>query len=107
MNPEQSHARAYQGVSEVTFPLHPQVYSEEQVTRLVKEFLTLIEAEGPGLDHTDVLQALAITTALRLAVAEANQKPGIELAIELIDMATDSLTHASLEPEPANPPGVQ
>ncbi len=79
--------------------LHPRVTSEERVSRLVKEFLALIAAEEPGLDHTDVLQALAITTALRLAVA--NQKPGIELAIELIDVATDSLTHASLDPEPA------
>jgi hypothetical protein len=107
MNPEQSHARAFQGISEVTFPLHPRVHSEEQVSHLVRELLARIEAEGPGLDHTDVLQALAITTALRLAVAEANQKPGIELAIEPIDMATDSLTRASLEPEPANSPGVR
>lgn len=107
MNPEQSHARTFQAISEVTFPLHPGVHSEERVSRLVREFLALIGAEEPALDHTDVLQALAITTALRLAVAEANQKPGIELAIELIDVATDSLTHASLEPGPANSPSVQ
>ena len=107
MNPERDYARAFKGVSEVAFPLHPRVNSEERVSRLVREFLALIEAEQPGVGHTDVLQALAITTALRLAVAEANQKPGIELAIELIDVATDSLTHASLDPEPANLTGVQ
>jgi len=107
MNPEQVRARAFTGVSEVAFPLHPGVNSEERVSRLVKDFLALIDAEQPGVDHTDVLQALAITTALRLAVAEANQKPGIELAIELIDVATDSLTHASLDPAPGNNPSVQ
>ena len=107
MNAEQAPERAFKGISEVAFPLHPKVNSEERVSRLVKEFLALIEAEQAGVDHTDVLQALAITTALRLAVAEANQKPGIELAIELIDVATDSLTHASLDPEPASLPGAQ
>jgi hypothetical protein len=73
----------------------------------VQQFLELIEAEDANHGHTDVLQALAITTALRLAVAEANQKPGIELAIELIDVATDSLTRASLEPTASSSPRVQ
>ena len=107
MNAEQHDAPGFSGVSEVTFPLHPTVDSEERVSRLVQQFIELIEAEDANHGHTDVLQALAITTALRLAVAEANQKPGIELAIELIDVATDSLTRASLEAAVSGPPRVQ
>jgi hypothetical protein len=103
----QDAAPAFSGVFEVTFPLHPTVHSEERVSRLVQRFLELIEAEDANHGHTDILQALAITTALRLAVAEANQKPGIELAIELIDVATDSLTRASPETAVSGPPSVQ
>lgn len=99
--------QTFAGVSEVVFPLHPKVDSEERVSRLVQQFLALIKAEESELGHTDVLQALAITTALRLAVAEANQKPGIELAIELIDVATDSLKNASLEVNNPMPSSVQ
>lgn len=105
--PEQAGARFFQGIHGVAFPRHPQVESEERVVRLVKQFLGPIEAEGPGLAQTDLLQGFAIVNAMRLSVAEPRQEPGTEPAIELIDVATEALTRARLEPESSSTPRVQ
>lgn len=107
MTPEKQNARSIHGISEVSSPLHPAVQSEGKASRLVKRFLDLIQEEDPNLGHADVLQAMAIATAIRFAVAEANSKPGVELAIELPDVATDSLTRANIESAASSLPSVQ
>jgi hypothetical protein len=93
-------SRSHQAITEVAFPLHPAVRSEKVVSELVKHFLGDIRAQGDQASDEEVLQALAITTAIRLAVAQANGKPGIEMAIELLDVATDSLSNATIDVTP-------
>jgi hypothetical protein len=43
------------------------------------------------MTHADILQALAIVTAVRLAIADAAAKPGVEFSLELLDVAVDAV----------------
>jgi hypothetical protein len=49
------------------------------------------------VEDADVLQALAIATAVRVALANANRRLGVELAVELLDVATDSIPPTRLD----------
>ncbi|MEA3277792.1 MAG: hypothetical protein U9Q81_21430 [Pseudomonadota bacterium] len=79
---------------DVDFPLHPATSSAEDVSRLVSNILNDIDAytgNGSSVSQSDVLQALAIATAVHVAKADASEKAGVEFSLELLDVAVDSL----------------
>jgi hypothetical protein len=85
------------GTIDVDFPLHPATRSPEAVSRLVGQILEQIQDQAEPVEDADVLQALAIATAVRVALANANRRLGVELAVELLDVATDSIPPTRLD----------
>lgn len=45
---------------------------------------------GKVVEHADILQALAITTAVRNAEADVAATPGVDFSLELIDVEVSS-----------------
>jgi hypothetical protein len=63
----------------------------------VVQILEQIQDQAEPVEDADVLQALAIATAVRVALANANRRLGVELAVELLDVATDSIPPTRLD----------
>jgi hypothetical protein len=84
----------------IEFPLHPRTAAPERVGALVTAFLDAlteyIEAE-PGVGNGDVLQALAITTAIRARMTEAE----FSVLEDLISELTESALVAAQRAQPA------
>lgn len=97
MNMKQQIPELRREILDVTFPLHPDTRSSEAVSRLVGKLLGEIQSQPEPMEDADILQALAIATAVRVAVANANRKLGLELAIELLDVAADSIPSYALD----------
>lgn len=79
---------------DVDFPLHPATKSPEDVSELVGHILSDIDhyvGKIGDVSQNDVLQALAIATAVQVAKTKASDKAGVELSMELLDIAVDSL----------------
>lgn len=71
---DQANRSADRSTFEVDIPLHAATANGQAVADLVQSLLMQIERytrSEPNVDHTDVLQALSIATAVRAAVAEA------------------------------------
>ncbi|MGD2083041.1 MAG: hypothetical protein PVF91_08750 [Chromatiales bacterium] len=97
MNLTNDLSTARREVIDIDFPLHPGTQSSEAVSRLVGQILEQIQSQPEPVGDSDILQALAIATAVRIAVANANRKLGVELAIELLDVAADAIPPARLD----------
>ena len=80
-----------QGYLDVNFPLHPATNSSDDVAQLVETLLCDIADHGDAMTHYDILQALAIATAVRLAMADAAAKPGVDFSLELLDVVVDAV----------------
>jgi hypothetical protein len=84
----------------IDFPLHPQTAAPERVGALVTAFLDAlteyIEAE-PRVGNGDVLQALAITTAIRARMTEAD----FSILEALVNELTESALVAAQRAQPA------
>ena len=74
---------------ELDIPLHPYTDSDTHVAQLVGTLLNEIAGVDHEVSHADVLQALAITTAVRMAMAEAADQGGDGLSLELLDVEVE------------------
>ena len=81
---------------DIQFPLHPETRSPEAVSELLAALLASLsrELEKRGdVSEGDVLQALAMTTAIRSRMVNAEPRAAIELLNDLLEGAL----HAVLE----------
>jgi hypothetical protein len=75
---------------DIRFPLHSQTVSEAAVENMLTAVLdalsSSLRAEGPVSDG-DVLQALAMATAIRARIVDASPSASLRLVHELVDEA--------------------
>lgn len=71
---------------ELDIPLNVDTDSELGVALLVGTLLNDIAAVDGEASHADILQALAITSAVRTAMAEASATRGADVPFELLDL---------------------
>ena len=76
-------------------PLHAFTDSGIHVAQLVGTLLNEIADVDHEVSHADILQALAITTALRMAMADASAKTGGDFSLELLDTDVGSAVEAA------------
>ena len=78
---------------EIDFPLHPNTRSSDAVADLVTAALATV-SEGVvrhrGLSDGDILQALAMTLAIRARMAGGAGSSSKKLVVELVDSAFDA-----------------
>lgn len=74
---------------DVGFPLHANTDSETDVAQLVLTLLNDI-AKVHRTSHADILQALGIATAVRLAMADAAAQPGVDFSMKLLGVEVDA-----------------
>jgi len=74
---------------ELDIPLHAYTDSDTHVAQLVGTLLNEITGVDHEVSHADVLQALAITTAVRMAMAEAAEQGGDGFFLELLDVEVE------------------
>jgi hypothetical protein len=87
MNPLTTTDESRRAILDVGIPLHDETDSAADVAGLVGTLLNDIAGYDGAASHADILQALAITTAVRLAVAEtAAMQPSDAFTIDLIDV---------------------
>jgi hypothetical protein len=75
---------------DVNIPLHGHTDSEHDVAELVSRLLNEISEFDNHSSHADILQSLAITTALRAAMADAAAQPGVDFSLDLLDVEVSS-----------------
>jgi hypothetical protein len=81
---------------ELDIPLHAYTNSETHVAQLVGALLGEIAGVDHEVSHADVLQALAITTAVRMAMAEAAEQGGDGFSLELLDVEVEPVRKRAL-----------
>jgi hypothetical protein len=80
---------------ELDMPLHAYTDSDTHVAQLVGTLLNGTAGVDQEVSHADILQALAITTAVRVAMADAAAKSGAALPLELLDVNVGSAHEAA------------
>ncbi len=75
---------------DVGVPLHANTDSETDVAQLVLTLLNDIAKVDRRTSHADILQALGITTTVRLAMADAAAQPGVDFSMELLGVEVDA-----------------
>lgn len=82
----------------IDFPLHPETGSASEVGELMTVVLDAVtqhlERQGK-VSNGDVLQALAMTLAIRTQMLPAQPSVGRQLAMELVTAALDAATSAT------------
>jgi outer membrane biosynthesis protein TonB len=98
---------------DVTFDLHVETRSEVDVSALLTALLDTIDArvaDREGVSNGDVLQALAMAVALRVAMIPAPRTVTEPLARDLLDTALSCASFAqrvpATPPQPVPPPVV-
>lgn len=88
-----NHLRLPANHDEATFqldiPLDADTDSENNVALLVGKLLNDISDVDRKVSHSDILQALAIATAVRMAMADAAEKSGVDLSMRLLELDVD------------------
>ena len=79
-------AQSPEACLELDIPLHAYTDSDTHVAQLVGTLVNAIASVDGEVSHADILQALAITTAVRIAMADAAAKEGVDLSLELLDL---------------------
>jgi len=80
---------------ELDMPLHAFTDSGIHVAQLVGNLLNEIAEVDHEVSHADILQALAITTAVRMAMADASAEAGGDFSLELLDINVGSADEAA------------
>jgi hypothetical protein len=82
---------------ELDIPLHVYTDSESQVALLVGTLLNDIAGVDHEVSHADILEALAITTAVRVAMADTKAGSGfsLELLAVTVHSAQESASRAA------------
>ena len=76
----------HQATLDVDIPLHSFTESPSDVARLVGTLLNEISEADGRICHGDILQALAITTAVRMAMADAASISGADFSMDVLDV---------------------
>lgn len=81
---------------DIEFPLHPETRSPEAVSELVTALLAAVSAQtGNGaVSDGDILQALAMTSAIRGRMIDGEARAIVGLSHELLDTAWDAVQSA-------------
>ena len=76
---------------DVEYPLHPNTESPETVLGLVEQFLGDIQLQSQlrPVSEFDVLQALSIVSSVRMTAGEVSSRLGVDMAVEVLDIAPD------------------
>lgn len=74
---------------EIDIPLHAYTDSDTHVAQLVETLLNDIASTDDEVTHADVLQALAITTVVRTAIADMAEQGGAKHSLALLDVAVE------------------
>ena len=85
-------------VFDIEFPLHAQTGDPVRVSQLVTLILSALDRDlsiGGETSNGDVLQAMAMATAIRAAMIHAPQPVTARLARELLDDALDAMEGAA------------
>ena len=96
MNTLPLNVRSPEADLELDIPLHAYTDSDAHVAQLVGILLNDIGGFDGEVSHADILQALAITTAVRAGMADAAAKRGADFSIELLDLQVVSTGRESL-----------
>jgi hypothetical protein len=89
-------ARNPETAVELDIPLHAYTDSETHVAAIVGTLLNDIAGYDQDVSHSDILQALAITTAVRMAMADAAAKPGVDFSLDLLDVQVGTIDEDEL-----------
>ena len=82
--------RSPENYLELGIPLHVDTDSASDVALLVGTLLNAISAVDGEASHADILQALAITSAVRTAMAEASATRGADVPFDLLNLQVTS-----------------
>jgi hypothetical protein len=83
---------------DIEFPLHPQTQSAQAVSDLVTGLLAVISEHAKGrtdVSDGDILQALAMTSAIRGRMLEGDQSQVADLNRFLLKQSWDAVSAAS------------
>ena len=83
---------------DVNFPLHPQTRSAEAVSEMITALLETLSHQVEGrqdVSDGDVLQALAITLAVRARTVNADAHSTLALVKELVETAHQAAQEAT------------
>jgi hypothetical protein len=82
---------------DIAFPLHPETGSSESISRLATDLLATISNYADGrsdISSGDILQALAMVTAIRGRMLDADMQTIEDLTRQLYDAAWSAATAA-------------
>ena len=86
---------------DISFPLHPQTASPTRVARMLSAILGALDAElraelriNPATGNGDVLQAVAMTLAIRASMIEAPKDLTDQLSVDLLAVALAAMRDA-------------
>ena len=83
---------------DVDFPLAADTDSATDVARIVGTLLNDVAGFDRQASHADILQALSITTAVRLAMAETAARRDPDLSMKLLDIEVESEREIAIYP---------
>jgi hypothetical protein len=89
-------ARDSRACIELDVPLHACTDSDSHVAQLVGTLLDDIAGVDHEVSHADVLQALAITTAVRMMMADAAEKGDDGFSLKLLDVSVEPASKRAL-----------
>ncbi len=78
-----------QATMELDLPLDARTDSGGDVAGLVAALLDQVARSHPHASHADIVQALAVTARVRMAMAEAERELGARLSLALLDISVD------------------
>lgn len=96
MNTLPSNVQSPKACLELDIPLHAYTDSDTHVAQLVGTLLNDIAGVDDEVSHADVLQALAITTAMRMAMADVAEQRDAGFSLKLLDVTVEPANKRAL-----------
>ena len=86
MNTVETTDRRYDAILDIAMPLQTRTDCAANVAEMVRTLLHTIAACERTASHSDILQALSITTAVRTAMADAAERANATFSMNLLDL---------------------
>ena len=86
MDTMETTGRSYDAILDVAMPLQTQTDCAASVAEVVRKLLHTIAGCERTASHSDILQALSITTAVRAAMADAADQVNATFSMDLLDL---------------------
>ncbi len=86
MNTVETTDRRYDAILDIAMPLQTRTDCAAHVAEMVGTLLHTIAACERAASHSDILQALSITTAVRTAMADAAERGNATFSMDLLDL---------------------